>query len=61
MWLFLKLAIHPSLCWFGFRVGGDTMFIEALLRRMTQITAPRLEKLDLELFKHPTVPIPGLF
>jgi hypothetical protein len=38
----------PNFHWFGFR--GDSMFIEVRVRRIT-VTAPRLEKLDLDLFK----------
>jgi hypothetical protein len=33
------------------------MFIEVLVRR---VTTPRLEKLDLDFFKYPTVSIPSL-
>ena len=33
------------------------MFIEVLA---CQITTPRLEKLDIDFFKYPTVSIPGL-
>jgi hypothetical protein len=33
------------------RFQGDIMFMEVLVRRMT---TPRLEKLDLDFFKHPS-------
>jgi hypothetical protein len=47
----------PNFHRFGFR--GDGMFIEVRVRRIT-VTAPRLEKLDLDLSKYSTVSIPSL-
>jgi hypothetical protein len=45
----------PNLCWFRFR--GVSAYMEAIVHG---ITAPRLEKLDMEFFKQLTFSVPHL-
>jgi hypothetical protein len=48
-------VIHPNLHWFRFR--GVSTYLEALVRR---ITAPRLDKLEIDFFNQLTFSVPCL-